>query len=65
MDFLRKGILNQTDGENLSARYRFVNANTIFCLVFCFSNLGIRSCGNERCFFTTANICSTLYRKDY
>ena len=34
--FLRRGIQNQTDGENLSARYRFANANTIFCLAVCF-----------------------------
>ncbi len=30
--FESQGTLNQTDRENLSARYRFANANTIFCL---------------------------------
>ena len=34
--FLRKDIQNQTNGKNLSARYRFANANTIFCFAVCF-----------------------------
>ena len=34
--FESQGALDQTDRENLSARYRFANANMIFSLAVCF-----------------------------
>lgn len=34
--FESQGALNQTDRENLSARYRFANVNMIFSLAVCF-----------------------------
>ena len=62
--FCSQGALNQASTENLSARYRFANANMIFSFAVCFRSPRYRVLRYPNSRFTMANTCSTLLRTD-
>ncbi len=62
--FRPQGTLNQAVTENLSARYRFANANMIFSLAVCFRRPRYRVFRYWNSFLTIAKTCSTLHLTD-